>query len=68
MVPVRVTLFELIRSAVSHLYMKSLLVLGALLLSASPALSLPARLLCHENDGVAIYEANELMEYFEKKG
>ena len=41
--------------------------LGALLLSASPAVALPARLLCHENNGVAIYEANELMEYFGKK-
>ena len=47
--------------------MKSLLTIGALLLSASPVLALPARLLCHENDGVVIYEANELMDYFEKK-
>ena len=47
--------------------MKCLPLLGALLLSASPALALPARLLCHENNGVAIYEANELMEYFGKK-
>ena len=48
--------------------MKLPMLLGALLLSASPALALPARLLCHENNGVAIYEANELMEYFGKKG
>ena len=47
--------------------MKYLPLLGALLLSASPALALPARLLCHENDGVIIAEANELMEYFGKK-
>ena len=47
--------------------MKIPILLGALLLSASPAVALPARLLCHENDGVAIYEANELMEYFGKK-
>ena len=48
--------------------MKLPFLLGALVLSASPAIGLPARLLCHENDGVAIYEANELMEYFGKKG
>ena len=47
--------------------MKLPILLGALLLSASPALALPARLLCHENDGVVIYESNELMEYFGKK-
>ena len=41
--------------------------LGALIFSASPAVALPARLLCHENDGVAIYETNEPMEYFGKK-
>ena len=47
--------------------MKLPMLLGALLLSVSPAVALPVRLLCHENDGVAIYEANELMEYFGKK-
>ena len=47
--------------------MKIPILLITLLFSASPAVALPARLLCHENDGVAIYEANELMEYFGKK-
>ena len=47
--------------------MKLPLLLTTLLLSVSPAGALPARLLCHENDGVVIYEANELMESFGKK-
>ena len=47
--------------------MKLPMLLGSLLLSVSPAVALPVRLLCHENDGVAIYEANELVEYFGKK-
>ena len=47
--------------------MKIPILLITLLFSASPAVALPARLLCHENDGVVIYEANELMEYFGKK-
>ena len=34
--------------------------LGALLLSASPAIALPTRLLCHESGGVIIGEANDL--------
>ena len=48
--------------------MKLPLLLTTLLLSVSPAGALPTRLLCHENHGVVIYEANELMEYFGKKG
>ena len=47
--------------------MKLPLLLATLLLSVSPAGALPTRLLCHENDGVAIIEANELMEYFGKE-
>ena len=47
--------------------MKLPVLLSALLLSASPAVALPLRLLCHETDGVHIYEANEIMEYHGSK-
>ena len=40
--------------------MKLPILLGALLLSASPAIALPTRLLCHETGGVIIAEANNL--------
>lgn len=40
--------------------MKLSILLGALLLSASPAIALPTRLVCHESGGVVIAEANEL--------
>ncbi len=40
--------------------MKLPILLTALLLSASPAIALPTRLLCHESGGVIIAEANDL--------
>ena len=40
--------------------MKLPILLGALLLSASPVTALPTRLLCHETGGVIIAEANDL--------
>mgnify|MGYP001179803931 CR=1 FL=1 len=40
--------------------MKLPILLSALLLSASPAIALPTRLLCHETGGVSIAEANDL--------
>lgn len=47
--------------------MKLPLLLATLLLTASPVVALPTRLLCSESDGIHIMESNEVMDYFGSK-
>ena len=47
--------------------MKLPFLLGALLLSVSPAVALPTRLLCSESDGIYIIESDEVIEYLGTK-